>query len=339
MLDDFREWLSDNLRYILLGFSILLVFIIIFCVVKLIGGSGKKNSPDTTVQTNQTAAPAENGAESMTEGEAAAPAAAPAPTSASSELIKDDAAILTLVQQYYTAVAESNHATLSTIVEPWDSDVQAKTLNTDMIEAYQSITTYSKKGINEGEYVVFAYYEAKLKDIETLVPSLSMFYVITATNGSLKVYSARETDSEVSAFCTQAASTSDVVTLISQVNAQYEQALAADDSLKSYLASAVPASDDTAGGDAAAEDTAAAGGAESASSGETMTATTTLNIRQTASTSAAIMGVLPEGTSVTVLSDSQDGWVQIEYATSGGNIQGYVMLEYLKAGAAQSDAA
>ena len=36
MLDDFREWLSDNLRYILLGLAVLLILVIGFCVVRLI---------------------------------------------------------------------------------------------------------------------------------------------------------------------------------------------------------------------------------------------------------------------------------------------------------------
>ncbi len=30
MLDNFREWLSDNLRYILLGLAILVVLVVLF---------------------------------------------------------------------------------------------------------------------------------------------------------------------------------------------------------------------------------------------------------------------------------------------------------------------
>ncbi len=30
MLDNFREWLSDNLRYILLGLAILVVLLVLF---------------------------------------------------------------------------------------------------------------------------------------------------------------------------------------------------------------------------------------------------------------------------------------------------------------------
>lgn len=35
MLDNFREWLSDNLRYILLGLAILLALVLLFLASKL----------------------------------------------------------------------------------------------------------------------------------------------------------------------------------------------------------------------------------------------------------------------------------------------------------------
>ena len=46
MMDNFREWLSDNLRYILLGLAVLLVVVIAFFAIRLIsgGGSSKKQA-------------------------------------------------------------------------------------------------------------------------------------------------------------------------------------------------------------------------------------------------------------------------------------------------------
>ena len=40
MMDNFREWLSDNLRYILLGLAVLLVVVIAFFAIRLISGGG-----------------------------------------------------------------------------------------------------------------------------------------------------------------------------------------------------------------------------------------------------------------------------------------------------------
>lgn len=55
MLDNFREWLSDNLRYVLLGLAVILVVIIGICIFRLIGGSSSKKS-DSGKQTTPPAA-------------------------------------------------------------------------------------------------------------------------------------------------------------------------------------------------------------------------------------------------------------------------------------------
>ena len=44
-MDNFREWLSDNLRYILLGLAVILLLIIAFFAIKLVRGIG---SPKTS---------------------------------------------------------------------------------------------------------------------------------------------------------------------------------------------------------------------------------------------------------------------------------------------------
>ena len=49
MLDNFREWLSDNLRYILLGLAILAVLLLLFFGIKAITGNSsdkKENEPE-----------------------------------------------------------------------------------------------------------------------------------------------------------------------------------------------------------------------------------------------------------------------------------------------------
>ena len=45
-LDDFREWLSDNLRYFMLGGAILIIVLVLFFGVRACVGSNKGNSGD-----------------------------------------------------------------------------------------------------------------------------------------------------------------------------------------------------------------------------------------------------------------------------------------------------
>ncbi|URW85556.1 hypothetical protein M5E86_18000 [Blautia wexlerae] len=40
----FREWLSDNLRYFMLGGAILIIVVVLFCGIRACSGSNKGNS-------------------------------------------------------------------------------------------------------------------------------------------------------------------------------------------------------------------------------------------------------------------------------------------------------
>ena len=175
MLDDFREWLSDNLRYIMLGAAVLVVVLIIVLVVKLVSG-GSSDKPDDNAGTAVTT-DAGNSVEA--ESENGAPGVPAASSSSASELVKDDAAILTLIRKLYSAIASQDVTALSEIVVPWNDEIEAELLKNVMIESYNNISTYSKPGLNQGDYMVYVYFEGKLDGFETLAPSLRERYVIT----------------------------------------------------------------------------------------------------------------------------------------------------------------
>ena len=324
MLDDFREWLSDNLRYILLGLAIVLVMIILFCIVRLVtSGSRKKQENNGPAQTTQ----ANTGEEKVTEnGADAAPAAPAAPAGDSSSLTRNDAAVLTLAEKYYDAVAGKDVGTLSQIVTPWNDSVQESILSNDVIEKYNNVTTYSKQGLDAGSYVVYVYYEGKVADYDTLVPSLSRQYVITGDGGDLVISNSSMLDSDVLDYINTVSGDADVRALREDVNRQYEEALASDPELAAFIATL----------DGGAE--ANSGESESATEAEPeaavpteMTAIAGLNIRETPSTEATILGSVAQGTNVTVLEEAGDGWVHIHYTAGGSDITGYVKLEYLTA--------
>ena len=312
MLDDFREWLSDNLRYILLGLAVILAAVIIFCIVRLIGGRSSNNNSNNVQTTSQNNAD-DITVEDTTEGAVAAVQT----TAAGSDLVKDDAAVLKLVTDYYTAAAAKDVGTLSKIVSPWDDSVSQSITGNNVIESYNNITTYSKDGVEKGSYVVYAYYEGKIADIDTLAPSLSVLYAVPGENGSLVISSDKDSDSEISSYINTVSADADVQALIADVNKKYQQAIDSDEALKNYLSTL----NGNSGSDSSEGSTA---------SGSTMQSTANLNIRESASTDANIMGVVSPGETVTVNSEADaDGWVQITYESSTGTINGYVKAEYL----------
>lgn len=311
-MDDFREWLSDNLRYILLGCAVVLVAVIIICIVKAVGGSSGKPSTATT----ETAGKAE--AQSET------PAASASAALESSDLVRNDPEILSLVQTYYTAVASEDTATLATIMNPWTEEIQSKVLANTDIEAYNNISTYSKDGPEEQSYVVFAYYEGKLKNIATSAPSLAMLYVTTDDSGNL-VVSDRNASQEVADFISNVSKDADVQALIQDVNAQLASAAAQDADLKAYLDSHSSASAEKS----TESDSASEVGTDSDSS--TATTTAGVNIRATADSSGSILGVTYAGAEVTVI-EKGDEWTHISFTYNGSTLDGYVATQYLDFG-------
>ena len=66
-MDNFREWLSDNLRYFMLGGAILLIVVVLFFSIRACSGSNKGNSGDgqkttSTDQGNVPSSPISEGA-------------------------------------------------------------------------------------------------------------------------------------------------------------------------------------------------------------------------------------------------------------------------------------
>ncbi|MCX4326884.1 MAG: hypothetical protein OSJ45_06270 [Lachnospiraceae bacterium] len=58
----------------------------------------------------------------------------------------------------------------------------------EYIEEYRNIECTVKKGYNAGTYRVYVYYDVKVYNIDTLVPSLTAFFVKADGNGDFKIY-------------------------------------------------------------------------------------------------------------------------------------------------------
>jgi hypothetical protein len=211
--------------------------------------------------------------------------------------------------------------------------MQSSILSNNMIESYDNISTYSKAGPSDGTYVVYAYYDGKIKDISTEAPSLALLYVVTNDSGSL-VVGDRNASTEVADFISKATAASDVQALKNDVNQKLLEAENSDPDLKAFLDSqSSGASGET---EAATEsDASSAGGA----SGETATTTAGVNIRAKASADSQIVAVTYAGAEVKVI-ERGDQWTHINFDYQGTTYDGYVSTQYLQfgdSGTAQTD--
>ncbi len=308
-MDNFREWLSDNLRYILLGLAGILILVIAFFAVRLVTslGSTKKKEPATEAST-------EVSTEQITE----APAA--------ERLVKDQADILSFVTEYYTAVVDGDFDKIASISDHFDDTIRANLeAENSAIESCSNFITYSRKGLTDGSYVVYAYFDAKLTGIDTAAPTLRQLYLETDEQGSLKIIDISE-NKEIEDYTTDLLADDEIQALRDDVKKKLDDACNSDEQLKNFVASVSTGTSDS-GVDDGADDGTDSGAA--VPTGTMQVSTDSLNVRGTPSTDGTLYGILTSGTQVEVLENTNDGWSKVRYTVNGTTIEGYVKSEYL----------
>ena len=288
MLDDIREWISDNLRYILLVLAGLVLLIVIVSGIRLVtGGSSPKNKKTETAQSasvSKTDADKSSATTDTSDSVAAAPIAE-----------SQDQSLITLVQSFYQALAAQDVETVRVLTDQLPEDEQKKIENSKDIESYSDIAVYSSPGLQDGTWIVYVKYSCKYANYTTTVPGLSRLYVCTADDGSYYVSNGTMTES-VKEYIEAQQENEDVKALIQSVQGEYDAALAADTALAEYLQNKEQS----------------ATNALYAADGTELTIRTNCNVRAEASTSSDKLGQLAAGTKV-VKEGSEAEWVKITY--------------------------
>ena len=223
-MDNFREWVSDNLRYILLGAGVFIVVLVLIFAVRAMTGSGKSKPASSGNQVSS----AESGNQTASGDQAQ--------QTPQGTLEKDAVPeVSELVRNYYKALGEKNIEDLKSIVKDLDPAEESKIANTKYIESYENVEVYTEKGMEEGSYVVFASFAYKCTDVETAAPALSQLYVITDEDDKLWISAEAVSDPEIQAYVSTVMSQPEVIQLRNSVQASYDQAQAQDPQLKAFL--------------------------------------------------------------------------------------------------------
>ena len=297
-MDDFREWLSDNLRYFMLGGAILIIVVVLFCGIRACSGSNKGNSGDEQKTTSEDQGNVPSSPISEGESDEKKEDANPMETA--------DADVTALIKSYYQALGEKDIATLKTLEDDFTPSDESKVTNLkDYIEGYEVGDVYTKKGMTDDSYVVYACFSYICQGVETKAPALTQFYVYKNSGGSWVIDNGALQDSEISAYMEKQLSDSDVSALVKKVQNELDQAQQSDPSLAEFLNGLGEEADVSTN----AED------------GTMLTTTDECNVRAEASTDADILGVISAGEQVE--KTGTDGeWVQIDYDGETGYIRG-----------------
>ena len=297
-MDDFREWLSDNLRYFMLGGAILIIVVVLFCGIRACSGSNKGNSGDEQKTTSEDQGNVPSSPISEGESDEKKEDANPMETA--------DADITALIKSYYQALGEKDIATLKTLEDDFTPSDESKVTNLkDYIEGYEVGDVYTKKGMTDDSYVVYACFSYICQGIETKAPALTQFYVYKNSEGNWVIDNGALQDSEISVYMEKQLSDSDVSDLVKKVQNELDQAQQSDSSLAEFL-------------NGLGEEASVSTDAED---GTMLTTTDECNVRAEASTDAEILGVISAGEQVE--KKGTDGeWVQIDYDGETGYIRG-----------------
>ena len=273
-MDDFREWLSDNLRYFMLGGAILVIVAVLFFGIRACVGSNKGNSGDGQKTTSEDQGNVPSSPTNEGESDEKKEDANPMETA--------DAEITALIKSYYQALGEKDIATLKTLEDDFTPSDESKVTNLkDYIEGYEVGDVYTKKGMTDDSYVVYACFYYICQGVDTKAPALTQFYVYKNDDGNWVIDNDALQNSEVSAYMEAQLSDSDVTALVSKVQGELDQAQEEDSSLADFLNGL---------GDEASVST-------QAENGTMLTAIDDCNVRAEANTDAEILGVISAGRS------------------------------------------
>ena len=265
-----------------------------------------------------------------------------------------------LVMKYYQAMADGDIDTLTTIATGLDEKEQIKIVKkSEYVENYPTVTCYTKQGPIADSYIVYAYYEVKLVDFETLTPGMNALYVCKNEEGAYYINGETQSD-EIIEYCELVSAQDDVVDLINTVQVKYNEIKSTDaelseflDNLPDILTAAVgeelakmeAEANEAAAAEAAttAEEAAALeaeAGTEVAEATEgseeeqqvtetvvkTVRTTEVVNVRSSDSVTADKVGKAQLGEEYKLLEEKVNGWSKIEFEGK----EAYIKTEYLE---------
>lgn len=326
--DHFGDWVNGHKRQVAVG-------CIAACLVIAAGGSIISSSK-TTEKTPEGASVTTSAVQDSENAEAKA-------LEEADKLLQDAyPEVNELVQKYYDCMSAGDVEGLASVEDQISEEEQNRILRSrDLVEGYQNISCYTKKGMEEGSYLVFVYYELKFAQIDTPAPGLSPLYVYTNDEGNLVIFNGEASD-ELNAYVEKVAQEDDVMALREEVKTKYEEAKAADENLakqeERYLKIAQASAEEENTEEAAPEENTGEAApeepteeaaeeateepAEEEAAPEENSATAqnretrfkeSVRLRADASTDAEYLGTAYQGERVTQIESYDNGWSKISY--------------------------
>lgn len=140
--------------------------------------------------------------------------------------------IITLISSYFQAKRDVDMELMEPLVSDINQIDQEKLITqAEYVEDYQNITCYTLENEDNGALRVYIRFDMKLKNINTLAPSLSGVYVTVGSDGKYVIYLSALDENEEE-FILSADKNSHVADLQNEVTKQLQDALNADEAFR-----------------------------------------------------------------------------------------------------------
>lgn len=313
-MNEFREWLSDNLRYIMLGAGIIAVLLILFFGIRFLSSKlqgqpskesqAKEQQQDTEEEEGLQEADTEKSEAEPQEEEQQEEESLQEEQTPENPLVRsENAEVNELISNYYQALGARDVDTLKTLVDRLDPTEENAIRNSTLLAGYSDVETYIKNGMEEGSYVVIACFGHQYTGFDTVLPGVGCLYVETQEDGALRILS--EPTEEQEAYIDACVQAEDTQQLVAEKRTAYDELLAQNPELNAYLT----------------ELGIQSSAAMDAEVGSKITTKSNCNVRAAASADSEKLGELVAGQEVTK-TGSEGDWIQIEFEGGTGYVRG-----------------
>lgn len=237
-----------------------------------------------------------------------------------------------LVEKYFQGLSSGDTAmveeTVDVLTEEEKATIERKK---EYIEAYNNVVCYTKKGLEEESFVVFAAYDMKIYNIETAAPGIMALYVCEREDGSMYIFNGDATE-ELKNYVLELAAEEEVAAVIAEVDTRYQQLITEDEDLGKFAETMIQSQETSEETDESEEADEPEAPTEDNDEGTTVlsepvstTVTATIRIREERSAESRMLDTIAAGTGVKVYENYSDGWSKIEY----NGMTGYCKTEFL----------
>lgn len=219
-IEDVKTFITEHYQYFAVG----VLFVVLIIVLAVFSINKKKDADKASTEQATEVAQDSLGTEPI-----------PVPEGAKLEQNAYED-INSFFNEYYAAVAEGDTDKMAEMGNTLDEEDKAKLqVKAGYTEDYENMSCYTKPGPEPDSYIVFVYYEIKYKNIDSLAPGLSTFYLCTNADGSYYLKDIGSLPQNMKDYITEIANQSDVQNLLAEVDKLYATNTSSDPTLAAFM--------------------------------------------------------------------------------------------------------